>query len=115
MAAELVGIAARQGEQEGQGAHPQTAAPGAVLAGAQRVFSISTSLVTPMMDESRRWGGRCRALDVHADEHAGVMNMYMMRTGPFLRREGPESEPATACPVPRVLRSLRGRQCPASL
>ena len=46
--------------------------------------------------------------------HGRVMKC-MIRTSPFLRREGPESEPATACPVPRVLRSLIGRQCPASL
>ena len=44
-----------------------------------------------------------------------MLCMCIIRTGPFLRREGPESEPATACLVPRVLRSLRGGQCRASL
>ena len=52
------------------------------------------------MDESR---SRC-ALDVHADEHAGAMTMCMTSDGAFLRREGPESEPATAYPTPKVLR-----------
>ena len=44
------------------------------------------------------------ALDVHADEHAGAMNMYTMSSGAFLRREGPESEPATAYRDPKVPR-----------
>ena len=63
------------------------------------------------MDDGRRWGGRCRcALDVHADEHAGTMTMYMTSDGAFLRREGPESEPATAylTQTPRAPVPLRG-------
>ena len=36
-----------------------------------------------------------RILDVHADGHAGAMTMHMTNGGAFLRREGPESEPAT--------------------
>ena len=54
-------------------------------------------------DESR-WGGRCRcALDVYTDEHAGTMTMHMTSDGAFLRREGSESEPATAYRAPKVL------------
>ena len=43
-------------------------------------------------------------LGVHADEHVGVMTLCMASAGAFLRREGPESEPATAYLTPKVLR-----------
>ena len=69
---------------------------------------------------------RCRwAPVVHADGHAGAMNVYMtmVRPGLLLQREGPGSEPRQLPVAPRSLfgsRSasvwgLRGLQCRASL
>ena len=40
-------------------------------------------------------------LGVHADEHVGVMTLCMASAGAFLRREGPENEPATAYLAPK--------------
>ena len=51
------------------------------------------------MIDDRRWGDRCRwAPVVHADGHAGAMNvcMTMVRPGLFLQREGPGSEPGNS-------------------